>query len=601
MNFKRDKSYFDILIIIIISLGIFLRIYELNRVPPPLYQDEFFWILEVGKWSSYSLLQQIKLFLFSPFLLITKQFLMSNIFNTELYYVWTRLPSFIYGSGLMLLLIGITFKTIDDKKFRLLTVLAICIGTPILIHLSRFNISISATFWFYFAVFLLYKMIEKRRLSENFLFLSYIFLGFSLLIYDIRILFYSFAFFIVSIIMARRVKLPKKTILIGIIIYFFVVIMAHPGIFQTISVATGIDPNPKQVAWDDPQFYKNEIAFNFRNVLLYFHPDYFIFTGGAEISSYTDKIRPYIAPIPTMIRHNLGFIGILGYWSIFLYPAIIYFIYGVFSIIKYKEKDIIGENLKKEELDVNKYYFLQVFSLSMLIAYAISTFFYADDNPMAARHLVFYAWAPIMTFSFIENLYQKFNKELIKKFFLWITGILIILTAIIFVFNYFYVYPNNDFVKVSFEQPLHTMLDQVSGELKNSRADKINIFYLYDPPDRYVTLVPVIDGYIQYHFLPFLSNNSFGDEIVIEPYGKFKISQAKKNFSNNIVIISEKILEKTLENKITKNYNKFHSENFSYSDEYKNYYSRFNVKKEWKFKGTYYVYIFTIPKTNQSL
>lgn len=411
-----------LLLLCIIMVTLFLRLYELDSVPSALFVDEV--------WSVYQpYLHQSGLVDLSPYS-VASYFLQGTYFVYQIFgssILFTRLSVAIYGT-LFVVAIYFLAKEMFNSRIGLLSALlmALC---PWAMIFSRYQVpSISSVFWSTLAIYLIYKGSKlKHRKKAILIGLGSLALGLSLnTIAVLRIFIPLFSLGFVALAMKNaRARICTKTIL-NVGSYFTLFLLgAFPLILDYV-----VYPSSAGISRSEEYstFFHASTIFDLGKLVgerLYLHlsPDFLLLTGGFSFAG-AEGFHPMISA-KGLLKYSTGAVGMLNYYGILIYPAICYLVYKTA-----RKKSTIEERL------------LLWWIFSYLLTSTISYY----DNPNAARNIIGLPALIIAIAVFIDRIHALMNtSSMVKKpirlaFTLGIVMI-ILLPTIYFSIDYFAIYP----------------------------------------------------------------------------------------------------------------------------------------------------------------
>lgn len=233
MNMK-DRTV-KIILIIILFLALFLRVYKIDQVPPSLMWDEAavgynaFAIANYGKdeWGemlplAFKSFEEYKM---PIHIYITALFVKVGGLNE----ITTRLPSAIFGF-LSVLVIYFLVKKLFDNKYAGLVGAFLLAVSPYSVHFSRFAHEANfATFFFLLALLLFFISIRDK---SNLLILSTVCFGLSLISYNAAKILVPPLLLLLVLFYLKELLVMKKNALISLTIFFIFIltVIFYPGL-----------------------------------------------------------------------------------------------------------------------------------------------------------------------------------------------------------------------------------------------------------------------------------------------------------------------------------------------------------------------------------
>ncbi len=415
---KVSRKTERLLLLCIIVVALFLRLYELDSVPSALFLDEV--------WSVYQpYLHQAGLVDLSPYS-VTSYFLQGTYFIYQIFgfsILFTRLSAAIYGT-LFVVVIYFLAKEMFNSRIGLLSasLMALC---PWAIIFSRYQIpSISSVFWSTLAIYLVYKGSKLKRQKKTILLgLGSLALGLSLnTIAVLRVFVPLFSLCFVALAMK---KICMKTILKGGSYFALFLLGAFPVILDYVTYPSSVVIT---LSKDYSTFSHASTIFDLGRLIgerfyLHLSPDFFLFTGGFSFAS-TEGSQPMISA-EGLLKYSTGAVGMLNYYGVLIYPAICYLVYKTA-----RKKSTIEERLL----------------LWWIFSYLLTSTIAYYDNPNAARYIIGLPALIIAIAVFINRIYALMNtsfmiKKSIRLAFTFGIIMIMLLSTIYFSTDYFTTYP----------------------------------------------------------------------------------------------------------------------------------------------------------------
>lgn len=398
----------EILILVMIVLSAFvLRIFRLSEVPPPLYIDEV--------WSVYNPYLIEKGVLVASLREKAVYFLMGNYFTYSVFgasIFFTRVSATAFGTGIVLLvyLIG---KEMFCKELGLISAMLITIS-PWAINLSRYSVpSSNYAFFLTLFVYLSYKGIKSPNIRKKraYYAAASVVLGLTTYTHIMSIVFIPV--FVFGLLLIFNRGLNKSIITSGIKYFTIAMLSASLTIYEYFySQPVGVAQPRISGAYSTFTLSKDAVDL-MTNILerIYYHlsPDFLVFTGGFAFASEKGFLETI--SYRELFKFTTGKVGMLNYYGIAVYPALVYFISKVVKKSSSKEEKIL---------------------LWWIFSYAVTSSIAYYDNPHAARNII---GLPALTILMALFMYIGFNqtRTYFKKFFsnrLKILSILLFVTII---------------------------------------------------------------------------------------------------------------------------------------------------------------------------
>lgn len=465
MKIYINKSNELLLVIAIVLLGFFLRIYALSDVPPSLYIDEI--------WSVYNpyLAQQGLLGLSLRGTAV--HLLLGNYFTYSLFGASTffaRLPSVIFGTGLVFL-VYLLSKNMFGKWVGLIAAILTAIS-PWGIQFSRYSVPASNyVFFFVLSLYLMYKGVKIEDERKKFLYcgLGVVILGLVTYTHIVSVAF--IIVFLFGFVLFFTKKLNKKVIINGVKYLFLGLSSASLTIYEFLNPVVlsnaGLRVSGSYSVFSLSENLWDLITNIFERIYYHLSPDFLVTTGGGAFVSNTGFSETISHA--SLLRYGTLSTGVLNYYGVIIYPALLYFLY---KIIK-------RSSLKEERL-----------LIWWVFAYAVASAVSYYDNPNAARNIVGLPALIIVMSVFLfrgltfvhTRLKRKLslNKSKIITSILCLTIITSIATATVYYINdYFVDYPVR--AATDFNYEYKTVADYLTAEaLWNN-----NIYVKTDPTHWY--------------------------------------------------------------------------------------------------------------------
>lgn len=382
VNFLRSDAC---ILILILTLALFLRIYRLEQVPAGLYVDE---ILAV--YTPY--LYTLGIVVLSPggiiAYLLSGTFFTYSLFGPSIFF--TRLPEVVLGT-LLVLATYLLAKEMFSKRVGLLSAVLVAVS-PWALHFSRFQAFCSAyVLYFTVAMLFLYKGINADNKRRKFVWFC---LGSLLLGLTASILVSASVFiplFLVGflIVYVRMKPLKIRPLLTKGFIYAAIFLIAYSPVFLAYLV---LDPTGSRALAYSTYSYSQNIFDLLRMVLerAYMHlsPSFLVFTAPA---THDLPFQQTIGQTGLSVYSPTIF-GELNYYGVLLYPGIL--------LLAYKA-------LKKSSKG-------HAVLLWWIICYSIVSGIAYYDNPSAARNIVGLP-ALIITIALVIDFLIKVTRNLKTK------------------------------------------------------------------------------------------------------------------------------------------------------------------------------------------
>jgi len=410
-----------LLLLCIIVVTLFLRLYELDTVPPALFIDEV--------WSVYQpYMHQAGLVDLSPYS-VASYLLQGTYFTYQIFgssSLFTRLSVAIYGT-LFVVLIYFLAKEMFNARVGLLSasLMALC---PWAIIFSRYQVpSISSVFWSTLAIYLVYKGSKLKQQKKTILIgLGSLAFGLSL---NTMVVLRVFVPLISLGLLALAIKnvralICMKTILKGGSYFGLFLLGAFPVILDYVAYPS----SPVITLSKDYSIFSHaSTIFDLGRLIgerfyLHMSPDFFLLTGGFSFAG-TEGSQPMFST-EGLLKYSPGTVGMLNYYGVLVYPAICYLVYKTA-----RKKSTIEER----------------FLLWWIFSYLLTSTIAYYDNPNAARYIIGLPALIISIAVFIDCIYAFMNtsfmtKKSIRLAFTFGIIMTILLPTIYFSTDYFYRY-----------------------------------------------------------------------------------------------------------------------------------------------------------------
>jgi 4-amino-4-deoxy-L-arabinose transferase-like glycosyltransferase len=356
VNFLRSEAC---ILILILTLALFLRIYMLEQVPAGLYVDEIYAVY-------FPYLNTLGTVVLSPTSIINN--LLSGTFFTYSLFgpstFFTRLPEVVLGT-LLVLATYLLAKEMFSKRVGLLSAVLVAVS-PWALHFSRFQAFCSAyVFYFTVAMLFLYKGINADNKRRKFIWfcLGSLMLGLTASIHSSASVFIPL--FLVGFLIAyvRMKSLKIRPLLTKGVIYAAIFLIAYSPVFLPYLV---LDPSGSRSLANSTYSHSQNIFDLLRMFLerAYMHlsPGFLVFTTPATHD------LPFQQTISQtgLLTYSPTIFGELNYYGVLLYPGIL--------LLAYKA-------LKKSSKG-------HAVLLWWIICYSIVSGIAYYDNPSAARNIV---------------------------------------------------------------------------------------------------------------------------------------------------------------------------------------------------------------------
>lgn len=347
---KKIKKTHKILILLIIILGFFLRIYRINSIPPGFFCDEAirgldaYLILTTGHDSHgerYPLFPK-NLGEYTPPLQTYSQIIPVSILGLNETSV--RLTSVIYGT-LSIFLIYILAANLISQRVGLISALLLAI-TPWAIHYNRIGFELNT-----YSAFFLLVMLLATKVIKNPKFLILFSLVSALTFYT-----YYPAFLTVWLLLAGFTIIHRKTVLnnknIALVSLAIFIVIAAPAIKHTISGKGLVRFNQVSI-FNKTNSINQIVAKAANNYLYHYSPNFLFLKGDPDVPNnrhFNSGLTPLlITTFPFLVIGVLTVIRIKSISKtnkqIILAWAIIYPFSGVLTSIISTNRAIIGVGL----------------------------------------------------------------------------------------------------------------------------------------------------------------------------------------------------------------------------------------------------------------
>ncbi len=356
VNLVRSETC---ILTIILTLALFLRIYELEQLPAGLYWDEISavytpFLYQIGL-VELSLRNIIAYFLSGTFFTY-------SLFGPNAFF--TRLPGVLFGTALVLV-VYLLAKEMFSKRVGLLSavLLTVC---PWALHFSRFLAFCSAyVFYFTVAMLFLYKGLNTNNRKRKFVWfcLGSLFLGLTANILAssrVFVLLFIAGFLIINLL---GKSFRNNSFFPGVLFYAAIFLLAYLPIFLDYLIQ---DPTAF-ITQSNSTFSNSQSIFDLIWLFIeraYWHlsPGFLVFTAPAIHNlGYQETIS-----MSGLLRYSPTFFGELNFYGILLYPGILLLAYKAVKK-RHKEHAVL---------------------LFWIVCYLLVSGIAYYDNPNPARNIV---------------------------------------------------------------------------------------------------------------------------------------------------------------------------------------------------------------------
>ena len=376
-----NKSNELLLLIVIVLFGFILRIYALSDVPSSLYIDEI--------WSVYNPYLAEKGLLDLSLRGNAVHFLMGNYFTYSLFGAsafFARLPSVIFGTGLVLI-VYLLSKDMFSKRAGLTAAMLTALS-PWGIQFSRYSVPASNyVFFFVLSLYLMYKGIKMQDERKKFVYCGAgsIILGLVTYTHIVSLAFISV--FLFGFILIFTKKLDRTVLTNGLKYFSLGLLSASLTIYEYLNPMVLSNAGSRvSGSYSVFSLSKNlwDLIVNvFERMYYHLSPDFLVTTGGVAFVSNTGFSETISRA--SLLRYGTNLTGVLNYYGVILYPALIYLLYKFVKRTSSKEEQLL---------------------LWWILAYAAASSVSYYDNPNAARNIV---GLPAMIIVIALFIYRGFN------------------------------------------------------------------------------------------------------------------------------------------------------------------------------------------------
>ena len=425
------------LLITILFLAFFLRVYALSDVPPSLYIDEV--------WSVYNPYLAEKGLLTLSLRGNAVHFLIGNYFTYSLFGASTffaRFPSAIFSTGLVFI-IYLLSKEMFSKRVGIVGAILTAIS-PWGIQFGRYSVpSSNYVFFFTLSVYLIYKgnKIQDERKKAVYYSLGSIIFGITTYTHIISLAFIPL--FILGYILIFNKSFNREVLVKDLRYVFLGIFSASLTIYEYLNPMVLSDAGSRVSGLYSTVALSKNMWDLLANILerMYYHlsSDFLVTTGGFAFvanNGFSETISR-----ASLLRYGTGVTGTLNYYGIIVYPALIYLLYKLVKRSSMKEERML---------------------LWWVFVYAVSSALPYYDNPNAARNIV---GLPALIIVIALFLYRGFNfvsthmrrklslkKSKIATVILFLTIVSSIVAPTIYYLNdYFTDYPNRSAREFNYE------------------------------------------------------------------------------------------------------------------------------------------------------
>lgn len=400
-NGKANLKTEYLFLICIITIALIIRLYELERVPSALFIDEI--------WATYQPYLIQKGIIALPLYSAIVYFLQGTYFSYSFFgssILFSRLSAALYGT-LLVVIVYFLAKEMFSPKIGLVSA-ALTAITPWAVIFSRYQIpSMSGVFWFTLAIYLIYK--GSRTISSKRILLCGLgsfTLGLSLFsVVTSRIFVLVFLFGFIFLCVHKVRKLTRNNILEWLT-YSALFVLASAPIISDIFFPSNV--SGQSLAYSTFAHAKNIpelIDLIVTRFALHLSPDFLVLSGGFSYASQAGFQQNIAAA--GLFKYSTGTVGMLNYYGLLVYPAILYLFYKV---------------VKKKSGNADKLMLWWAFSSTL----ATTSAYY--DNPNAARAIFGLPALIIIISIFIcgaVSVFISFKKKIMR--FASILGIILII------------------------------------------------------------------------------------------------------------------------------------------------------------------------------
>jgi len=550
MKMKKFRySFCSFLVICLYLGGISLRLFNLNEIPPGFYYDEGIPQIQMyitNEMTKFTIPENIYVYLHTPGLIILTIY--TSIYgipdNVQKIFYMLRLGTSLTGI-LLLLIFALTMRTIkqavgcEDYVSYLVTVVIICLAYPFLIHFSRYGSGLTSSL-FYLIYFLFFVKTWLNGVKYKYIIAS----ALSLAICFEHVIYVLVGFLTFIYILIKKASMSKRYIRRLIVsVCLFIMLFSSASLlfspFFTINFSRLLCIPVAQILFPHyVEFIKRKtttalMGLNFLNVLLYLHPSYLLWDGGA-IFMQKGIGKPFrnIGDWIIAYRWNVHF-GVLGYWGWCLYLMVIYYLL-FFRYLRDYER------------------LFCMLTIIFFFTYITTSLFYLYDNPVSIREQLFYTLLPDLLYAFLLCVRKYFSKGY-KLLLLFITAC-VILTASIFTPYYFECYPGNYYTLASNLAFDHNNWNIVYKNFLKSKKVKYEVaiflrsyanfteqqkWYLTPLDEFYLSFIKL--RYIKYNYSIIVTNNLYLREHIPEVMYHF-LRSIENYIKNNNKLKSFRIL-----------------------------------------------------------